>query len=333
MTAADQHFDLIVIGSGAAGSACWFAARAAGNSVAVFEEDTLGGECANFACVPTKALLHAAEVFDTVKDAGRFGIDVGPVSFDYRRVNNWKASVLSQTGAAFGEKPYEDAGVALFRHRARFVAEREIEADGRRFTAERFLVATGAGPSIPPIPGLSESGYLTFREAIDLESAPGSVFILGGGAVGCEFTQLFSSFGSDVYLADQVQRLLPREDPEAGVFMAETFEQRGVKVMLDAKISGVSRQSGKKRVDIAIASGSQSLLVDQVLVASGKKPNTDLGLESAGVVHDGSGITVDDAMRTSNPNVFAAGDVAGPYRLTHAASYQGQVAFSKIFSR
>lgn len=156
-----------------AGSSCWFAVRAAGKSVAVFEEDALGGECANFACVPTKALLHAAEVLDTINDAARFGIDVGPVSFDYNRVNAWKAAVLSQTGAALGETPYQEAGVALFRDRARFVSSGEVEAGGKRFTAEKFLIATGAGRSVSPIHGLAEAGYLDFRGAIELETPPG----------------------------------------------------------------------------------------------------------------------------------------------------------------
>ena len=331
MTSASEHFDLIVIGSGAAGSSCWFAARAAGKSVAVFEEDALGGECANFACVPTKALLHAAEVLDTINDAARFGIEVGPVSFDYKRVNAWKTAVLSETGAALGEGPYEEAGVALFRDRARFVSSGEIEAGGKRFTAEKFLIATGAGPSVPPIPGLAEAGYLDFHGAIEIESLPGSVFILGGGAVGCEFSQLFSSFAAEVDLADLVDRLLPREDAEAGTLIAETFEQRGVKVMLSAAVTSLGLEDGKRRVTLSVDGREHSLLVDQVLVASGKRPNMDIGLDAAAVNHDALGIGVDEGMRTSNPNIFAAGDVVGPYRLTHAASYQGQVAFSNMF--
>ncbi|MGE3985808.1 MAG: FAD-dependent oxidoreductase, partial [Dehalococcoidia bacterium] len=143
MTSGQTQFDLIVIGSGAAGSACWYAARQLGKSVAVFEAGALGGECANFACIPTKALLHAAEVYETARRAARFGVDAKGLSFDYARVKAWKDEVIGETGAALGTKPYDEAGVTLVQHRAVFTAPGEIEAGGERYTADRFLIATG----------------------------------------------------------------------------------------------------------------------------------------------------------------------------------------------
>ncbi len=332
MTAPDNHFDLIVIGSGAAGSSCWFTARQAGKSVAVFEDGILGGECANVACVPTKALLHAAEVLDTVRSAPRFGIDPGDVSFDYRRVKAWKDSVVAQTGAAQGEAPFAEAGVTLIRRRARFVGPNAIEAGGQRYTAERFLIATGARQSVPSIEGLAETGYIAFYDAIDLTAPPASLFVLGGGAVGCEFTQLFSSFGSKVIIANTRPRLVAKEDPEVGDFLGESFRERGIEVLTGATTTKVERAGGKKRVTLKRNGRAQTVEVDEVLVATGKTPNTDLGLEAARVEYDKAGVKVNAGMQTANPAVFAAGDVAGPFRFTHTASYQGQVAFHNMWS-
>lgn len=331
MAAGEQHFDLIVIGSGAAGSSCWFPARKAGKSVAVFEEDALGGECANFACIPTKALLHAAEVYATTRTAGRFGIDVSGLSLDYSHVRAWKDEVLGETGASQGTKPYDKAGVTLIQHRAEFIAPGAVEAGGVVYTADRFLIATGARAAIPDIDGLRDAGFLTFREAIDLSVLPESIFILGGGPVGSEFASLFSSFGSKVYLADRNERLIHGEEPEAGDMLGAELTTRGVELLLEADVISVRREGEKRRVVVETGGAEQSILVDQVLVASGKTPNTAMGLEAAGIAYEDSGITIDDEMRTTNPLVFAAGDVAGPFRFTHAASYQGGIAFANMF--
>lgn len=327
-----RHFDLIVIGSGAAGSACWAAARQLGKSVAVFEDDALGGECANFACVPTKALLHSAEVYQTVRSAGAFGVLAPDVGLDYSRVKAWKDEVIASTGAALGRRPYEEAGVTLVQERAVFTAPGEIEAGGIRYTAERFLIATGARPRIPPIQGLDAAGYLTFREAVDLEALPPSVLIIGGGPVGCEFATLFSSFGSQVYLVDHNQGLLKREEPEVGAFIAAELERRGVKVFLDTEMVAVTRNGENRTISLRRRGHTEAIEASQILLASGKTPNTDIGLEAAGISYDESGIHVDEGLRTSNPNVFAAGDVCGPYRFTHAASYQGQIACANMFT-
>jgi pyruvate/2-oxoglutarate dehydrogenase complex dihydrolipoamide dehydrogenase (E3) component len=185
---------------------------------------------------------------------------------------------------------------------------------------------------MPDVEGLEEAGYLTFREAIELTRAPQSLFILGGGAVGCEFAQLFSSFGVDVTLADRNDRLLHNEDPEAGDFLRRHFERRGVTVRPGAAFTGIRLEGGKKRFFLQQDGSSDSMLVDEVLIATGKAPNVDLGLENAGIEFDPArGVTVDPTLRTTNPRVYAAGDVAGPFRFTHAASYQGGIAAANMF--
>jgi pyruvate/2-oxoglutarate dehydrogenase complex dihydrolipoamide dehydrogenase (E3) component len=218
------------------------------------------------------------------------------------------------------------------RERARFVAPDAVEAGGERYTADRFLIATGSSDVIPPIDGLDEAGCITFKEAIDLTAPPESIFILGGGPVGCEFAEVFSSFGSQVTIADQLPRLLPNEDPEIGHLLTHHFLQRGVTVLTETTASRFERDGDRKRVTVKTPDGEDRITVDEVLVAVGRKPNTDVGLEEAGVEYDKGGVKVDGTLRTSNPRVYAAGDVAGPYRFTHAASYQGGIAVYNAFS-
>ena len=324
-----DRFDLVVIGSGAAAASCWSAAVKKGKRVAVFESEALGGECPNFACVPTKALLHCAEVYTAVATAGRFGIQTGPISVDYARVKAWKNHAVSRTGAALGEQPYRDAGVTVIHGRARFVSPSEVEANGQRYAAERFLIATGARQVVPEIPGLRDTGYLTYREAVDLSVPPPSLLVLGGGPVGCELGHLFSTFGSRVVIADRNPRLIHREDPEAGDFLAGHFRRRGVDVRLDTGVVRIEPFAQGKR---AIFSGSQEpVLVSDILVAAGKVPDLDLGLEAAGVESTRDGIVVSRTLQTKNPIVYAAGDVVGPYRFTHAAAYQGRFACDNMF--
>jgi mercuric reductase len=326
-----EEYDLIVIGSGSAASSGWLYASSLGKRVAVFEKDVLGGECPTFACVPTKALLHSAEVRAAALAAGRFGVHVPNAHADYSAVKRWKDLVVSRTGAARGEAPFEEAGVDLYRREARFVSADEVEAGGSRFRASSFLVATGSVPRIPAVPGLAEAGFLTFRDAIDLTDAPERVCILGGGPVGCEFAQIFNSFGVEVFLVNRPDRLLAREDPEVGELLGSLFSERGVNVFLGATATRVEVSEGAKTVVIQHGQHQTRIGVDQILVATGKQPALDLGLDRAGIEYSEGGITVDAHLRTTNPSVFAAGDCVGPYKYAHAASYQGRVAVHNAF--
>ncbi len=332
MEPAGRHFDLIVIGTGSAGGAGWETATRLGKRVAVFEREVLGGECPTFACVPSKALLHCAQVYRTVLGAHQFGIEVGSVSFNYQLIKERKDTVVSRTGAAQGEKPYRNAGVQLFRQEARFVSPGEVEAGGTRYSADRFLIATGSHTRTPKTEGLAEAGFMTFRDAIDLTRLPESLFILGGGPVGCEFTEIFSSFGVHVTIADHHKNLLAKEDPEVGGLIGELFSKRGVSVLTEASVTRVRRENGKKTLDFEQRGERKTVSVDEIMVATGKAPDLDLGLDKAGVNYHEKGVVVDDTLATTNPNIYAAGDCAGPYQFTHVATYQGQVAAHNAFS-
>jgi pyruvate/2-oxoglutarate dehydrogenase complex dihydrolipoamide dehydrogenase (E3) component len=333
MAGRTKRADLIVIGTGAAGSAGWLQAVKLGKRVTVFERGVLGGECPTFACVPSKALLYCAEVFATIQGARQFGIEPGSVSVDYRRVKARKDAVVARTGAAQGEKAYRDAGVQLIRQVARFVSPNEVEAAGTRYAADRFLITTGGSTRIPDTPGLAQVGFLTFKEAIDLTRLPKSLLILGGGPVGCEFAQLFSTFGVPVVIADHNEHLLAAEDRELGEEIGRIFGERGVRVLTRTNVISFERAGARKRAIVECDGRRETIEVDEILVATGKHAVTDCGLESAGVDYDPTrGIAVDATLRTSNPAIYAAGDCVGPYRLTHAASYQGKLAVQNAFS-
>ena len=325
-------FDLIVIGTGAGGNVAAHIANSKGKRVALFErEAVVGGECPNWGCVPTKALLNAAEHYKSGQNAPNFGIKVGSLGYDYKKVRAYKTKVVERTGTADGDETFRKSGIKVIHSDAHFLNRHEVTASGKRYTAKNFVIATGTSDFIPPVEGLTESGYITFKEAIDLKQPPKSLLVIGGGAIGCEFTELFTSFGSKVHLVEAMPRLLGREEPEAADLLKALFENRGVKVHTGALVTKVAKKASKKEVTISVDGKNHTVLVDEVLVASGKRPNVDFGLDNAGVVYDPKrGIKTNEFMQTTARNIFAAGDVVGPYQFTHTASYQSRIAAMNI---
>lgn len=325
-------YDLIVIGSGAGGGVSAHIAARAGKKVAVIEDDTIGGECPNFGCVPTKALLQAAEYYRSAIAAKDFGIRVSAVNFNYPTIKKWKDLAVMRTGTADGDRAYAADGIAVIKSHAHFINPFEISTGHRRLSASKFLIATGTRNFIPPIEGLEEAGFITYRDAIDLTKPLRSVFIIGGGAIGCEFAELFATFGAKVTIAEFAPHLLPKEDVEVGELIAAVFEHnRGVDVRTSSEVLSVHKKGGKKVVHFKQDGKVHSASVDEILVATGKVANTDLGLENAGVKYDRRAIQVNPYMQTTAKHIFAAGDVAGPYMFTHMASYQSRVAANNMF--
>lgn len=326
-------FDLIVIGSGAGGGIVAHIAAGKHKKVAIIEADKVGGECPNYGCVPTKALLQSAKVYQTALNASRFGVSASSVKFDYSAVNKWKDKAVFYTGVEDGKKAYSSDGITVLRGHAHFLSPWQISLSNKRYTARNFLIATGTRNVVPPIEGLKDTGYIGYREAISLKSPPKSIFIIGGGAIGCEFTQLFWSFGSKVHIADIDKNLLAREDPEVGELIGAVFEQRGIGVHVNSKIIKVSGSSGKKTVTMETGGRHHSVVVDEILLAAGKAPNLDLGLDNAGVKYDRLGLKVSLHMQTSVKHIYAAGDVVGPYMFTHMAAYQSRIAAHNMFKK
>src|SRR3989344_1145092 len=229
-------YDLIVIGSGAGGSVGAHYAASLGKRVAIIEKGAVGGECPNIACVPTKALLYSAHVYETALNSAPFGVEVKDVSFDFEKIHRWKNLVVSRTGAAHGEESFKEENIDLIKGKAKFLDNQTIEVGDKKYTSSKFLIATGSKVFIPPIEGLENAGYITFEQAIDYQKFPKSIFILGGGAVGCEFAQIFASFGVKVAIADSLPKLLAKEDSETSDLVQALFENRGIKVITSATI-------------------------------------------------------------------------------------------------
>ena len=326
-------YDLIIIGSGAGGGVAAHQAKKAGLSVAIIEAGRVGGDCPNTACVPTKALLEAAMVYETAKNGARFGIRGSAISYNYPGVKAWKQLAVERTGANLGEKMYTNEGINLIHGSAHFLDKNTITVGRARFSAKFFLIATGSKTVVPRIDGLDKSKYLTYEDAVDLNRPPKSLVIIGGGAVGCEFAQLFAIFGTKVYLIETGSRLLKKEDREAGEFQKERFESEySVSVHTSTRVEKVEIFGGKKRLIVKnMKSGSLvRITVDEILIATGKKATLDIGLENAGVKTNANLIATNGYMQTTTENIFAAGDCVGPYQFTHMAIYQSKIAINNI---
>lgn len=324
-------FDLIIIGSGAGGGVAAHIVAGQHNKVAIIEADRVGGECPNFGCVPTKALLQAAEAYQSAKNAGQFGIRAPNVGFDYHAVRAWKEKAVFRTGVEDGQGAYKSDGITVLRGHAHFLSPWQISLSDKRYTARNFLIATGTRDVVPPIEGLKETGYIGYREAIALKTPPKSIFIIGGGAIGCEFAQIFWSFDSKVHIADIDKHLLAKEDMEVGELVGALFEQRGIGVHVNSKIISVSGSDGNKTVTLESGGRRHSVVVEEILLAAGKSPNLDLGLDNAGVKYDRRGLHVNLHMQTSAKHIYAAGDVVGPFCFTHMAAYQSRIAAHNMY--
>lgn len=324
-------YDLIIIGSGAGGSVAAHIANRAGLNVAIVEADLIGGECPNVGCVPTKALLQAAEIYEAAKHGSRFGIRGSTVGYNYPSIKAWKDLAVKRTGTYLGEEMYTSEGINVIRGKAHFVNSHTISIGVARFSAKHFLIATGSELAVPPIPGLKQSGYLTYREAINLTRPPRSLAIIGGGAIGCEFAQLLAIFGTKVYIIDLADKLLAKEEPEVSELLEERFKNDySMSLYLGTTVDKVEKIGAKKQLTLRKGKKSAAISVDEILLATGKRGVIDIGLDNAGVTYEPNRILVNEHMQTSAPHIFAAGDCVGPYLFTHMSTYQSKLAAHNI---
>jgi mercuric reductase len=327
-------FDLIVIGSGAGGSVAAHIAARAGKRVALVEAGAFGGECPNWGCVPTKALLHAANVYDAAKHGSQFGIRSAAIGYNYPSIKAWKDLAVKRTGADNSKKYHESDGINVIEGAAHFIDPHQITVNRRHYSAAHFLIATGSSWYVPDIDGLEKTGYLTAKTAIDLIRPPKSLFIIGAGAVGCEFAELFSVFGTKVYMADVAPRILPKEDSEVSEVLEDILvHKRGATLLPSSKVLRVSKEGLMKRVTFQRGGHEQSVKVDEILLASGKIANTDIGLENADVEYSARAIKVNEFLQTSAKHIYAAGDCTGGYMFTHIATHESRLAANNILHR
>lgn len=324
-----KHFDLIVIGSGSAGSTAAHVARRSDAAVGVVEKDRLGGECPHYACVPTKAMLRSAKIYSYLKRADEFGLRAEGIGFDWEQVaarRDWIINEITGEERRY-EREFSQAGIDLIRGTARFTSEHTIDVDGQRFTAKRFVIATGSSPAVPTVPGLREGGYLTNLDASRLRRLPKSIAILGGGPVGVEFAQIYATFDVRTTLIQRRAQLVSREDPEIAALLLRFLQEAGASVLLKTDLLKVEPVSSQKRLSLRTEDGDHKLTVDEILVAVGRVPDIhDLALDVPGVTVTERAIPTDETLRTNHPDIWAAGDVAGKMFFTHVAAYEGYVA-------
>jgi len=327
-------YDLIVIGSGAGGSAAATIAARAGKRVAIVEEDTFGGDSPNWSDIPTKALLHVAHVYDEARHASRFGLRTSTLGYNYPSVRAWKDLVVQRTGAANNRRFYENHGISAFNGKAHFLTPHEITVNRRHLSAAHFLIATGSSWVAPNIQGLDEVQYFTPRSILESLRPPKSLFIVGGGQYGVEIAQLMATFGTKVYIAEQAGRLLPGQDAEVGELITKLLtDQKGAEILTHTRVLAVSKEGLSKKVLITRGGTEKTIKVDEILVAAGRAPNVDLGLENASVRYTGKGIEVNDHLQTTVKHIYAAGDVLGRDSHTHTAILESRIAAHNMFDR
>jgi pyruvate/2-oxoglutarate dehydrogenase complex dihydrolipoamide dehydrogenase (E3) component len=313
MSAVD--YDLIVIGGGAAGLGTARAAARAGARTLLISDGQPGGDCTFTGCVPSKTLIEAAKQGVAFPTAAQ-------------RVRD----VVARIAATEDAPALQREGIDVALGRARFIGPGRLQVDGRELTAPRFAIATGSAPLVPPLPGLEGVPYLTNETIFDLTALPGSLAVLGGGAVGCELAQAFARLGSQVTLIEGEDRLLPREEPEASQVIATVFAREGIAVYPGARVTGASVGDGGVRVRLA---DGTTVAAERLLIAVGRRPVTDgLNLEHIGVRLDDRGqVLTDDRLATTAPGVYAAGDVTGRLLFTHAAFHMGRIAAGNALAR
>lgn len=324
------RYDLVVIGAGTAGLVT--AAGAAGLGlelkVALIERQLMGGDCLNVGCVPSKCLIRSSRVAADMRDAPLYGVKPPErVDVDFPAVMARMRRIRAEISPHDSAGRFRDLGVDVFLGEGRFSAPDTIEVDGRILRFKKAVIATGARAAAPPIQGLAEAGYLTNETVFSLTERPRRLAVIGGGPIGCELAQAFQRLGSEVVLLHHGAHVLNREDEDAAGILQAAFARDGMRLVLHSEIKGVDSTAGGKVIRFAADGQEDSMTVDQILVGVGRAPNIEgLSLEAAGVDYDSRhGVKVNDFLATTNPRIFAAGDICMQWKFTHAADAAARI--------
>lgn len=328
--------DICVMGGGSAGLS--FAAGAAqmGASVVLVEKGSMGGDCLNYGCVPSKALLAAGHVAHTMKEAPLFGLKQAKPVVDFSQVNQHVQEVINAIAPHDSVERFEGLGVEVIKAKASFLDEKTISAGEQKITAKYFVIATGSHAYVPPIEGLDALPYLTNETLFNLKESPEHLVILGGGPIGIEMAQAFSRLGSKVTVM-QSHRILPKDDPELVEVIRQKLLKEGVTLLEGTRATAASTKSDGVALHYTQRASETSDVLEKsiegshLLVAAGRRPSvSSLNLEAAGVAFSDQGIQVDDRLRTSQKHIYALGDAIGQYQFTHMASYHAGIAIRNI---
>ncbi|MBO6562148.1 MAG: FAD-dependent oxidoreductase [Nisaea sp.] len=325
--------DICVIGGGSGGLSVAAGAVQMGARVVLFERGRMGGDCLNYGCVPSKALLAAGHAAAAARAAGRFGVNLPEPEIDFARVHAHVHDVIAGIAPHDSVERFEKLGVKVIEAAARFADGRTVTGGGYRVRARRFVIATGSSAAIPPVLGLVETPYLTNETIFDLTERPAHLLIIGGGPIGCELAEAHRNLGSEVTVIEAAT-LLGNEDPEAAALIRAHLQEIGVTLLEGALVKEASGKDGG--ISLSIESGGAIRYIEgsHLLVAAGRRANLDgLGLEAAGIETTRTGIRVDAGLKTSNWRVYAIGDAAGGLQFTHVAGYHASVVIRNALFR
>ena len=319
--------NLVVIGAGSAGLVSSYIAAAVKAKVILIERHKMGGDCLNTGCVPSKAILRSAKIANYMRRADEFGMETVDVKPVFKKVMQRVHDVIAEIEPHDSVERYTELGVECVSGEAEIVDPHHVRVGDRTISTKSIIIAAGARPFVPPIEGLDSIKYLTSDTVWDLEELPKRLVVLGGGPIGCELSQAFAKLGSDVTMVEMMGQVMGREDSDVAEYVAETLRNDGVKVLTNHKAT-LFRDGREKTLTCETDAGSVDIAFDEVIIAVGRKANSDgMELEKLGIKTRPNGtIETDEYLRTEVPNIFACGDIAGPYQFTHTASHQAWFA-------
>ncbi|MBS0242293.1 MAG: FAD-dependent oxidoreductase [Proteobacteria bacterium] len=322
--------DLCIIGAGSGGLSLAAGCAQLGLGVVLIERGRMGGDCLNYGCVPSKALIAAARRAHEMRTAGAFGIDAGEVKVDYRRVHAHVHEVIGAIAPNDSVERFTGLGVRVIQAEASFVDRNTVRAGTTLIRARRFCIATGSSPAVPPIPGLAQAPHFTNETLFDNDRAIGHLIVIGGGPIGMEMAQAHRRLGAEVTVLEGM-KALGKDDPELSDVVLKRFHEEGIAIREGAKVERVESRMGNVRVHFAGPDGPETIEGTHILVAVGRKPNvTGLNLEAAGVAYDQRGIKVGPSLLTTNSRIYAIGDVTGGLQFTHVANDHAGIVLKRI---
>jgi len=327
-----MKFDAIVIGSGQAGNPLVYRLADLGWHVALIEKNHLGGTCINVGCTPTKVMIHRAQVAHYARNAARWGVNASNISVDLAKIVAQKEEVVLSFRGNQQKQVDKRANLELYRGQARFVGPHQLKVGDELLESEKIFIDTGARPSLPPIPGLDTSGFLTNETIMQLTTVPEHLLVLGGGYIGLEFAQMFRRFGSHVTVIHNAGQLLAREDPEIAAELQKALASEDIQFVLNARTTCVENKNNRVELSLESPGGSSVVTGSHLLIATGRRPNTDdLGLDKAGITSDERGfIHVNGRLETNVPGVWALGDCKGGPAFTHISFNDFQIVYGNL---
>ena len=322
------RYNLVVIGAGTAGLVTAAGAAGLGAKVALVERHLLGGDCLNVGCVPSKCIIRSSRVYADLKNGKQFGLRIPEgTEVDFPAVMERMRRLRAKISYHDSARRFQELGVDVYLGEGRFAGPGMVEVGGKTLRYKKAVIATGTRPAHPAIPGLAESGFLTNETVFSLTERPRRLAVIGGGPIGCELAQAFRRLGCEVILFHSSSHILNREDGDAAEILQQSFIRDGIRLILDCQTKRVEKKNGEKVIHFQCQGNEEGVAVDEILVGAGRAPNVEgLNLESVGVKYDQrEGVGVNDRLQTTNPSIYAAGDICLKYKFTHTADATARI--------